>query len=124
MKKITTLEALMEEIESGNYNYYGLRNANENDIANLDRGYLDCSADFVDNNPTGELLNGTCAIGVHEYMSEGKLRAAYNVAKNVYNNTNIILLIGDERQEYGEDDGEVILGYNGCGADVIAIVEL
>ncbi len=126
MMTITTINELMEILENGNYNRYGLRGASENDMDNLDRGYLDCSYNWEDNESTGEQLNGTCALGISEYDSETDLTAAYERALNMYakcNGTNTVLLIADNTYEYGNDDGEVILGTNGFGADVIAIVK-
>lgn len=126
MRKITTLEELMETIEN-TYRHCGLRGASNADLENLERGYLDCSYDWVDNSCTGEQLNGTCAIGVNEWLSEAEVAERYNRAMEMYAatfGTNAVLLIADDTQEYGEDENEVILGSNGYGADVIAIVEL
>lgn len=124
MKKITSIYELRQEIESGNYNYYGIRNVTENDLTNFERGYLDCSADFVDGEPTGEILPGTCAIGVCEYMSDEEITEICEFVKRFYPNTGIIVLVADSREEYGNDDGEVILGHDGYGADVISTIEL
>lgn len=126
MRKITTLEELMEALENTN-EYCGLRGASESDMENLDRGYLECSYNWEDNTCTDELLDGTCAVGVNEYLSEKEVENRYNRVKAVYatcNGTNTVLLISDTHQEYGNDENEVILGHNGYGADVIAIVEL
>lgn len=125
MKKITAAE-IMEILEESKYNYYGVRGASESDMENLERGYLDCSYDWYDNTCTDEQLNGTCALGVNEYMSENRIAEICERAYKEYakcKGTNTILLIADNAQEYGNDDGEVILG-NGFGADVIAIIEL
>ena len=126
MRKITTLEELMEAIENANA-YCGLRGASESDMENLDRGYLECSYNWEDNTCTEEQLEGTCAVGVNEYLSEKEVENRYNRVKAMYatcNGTNTVLLISDTQQEYGNDENEVILGHNGYGADVIAIVEL
>lgn len=125
MKKITVAE-IMEILEENKYNYYGIRGASESDMENLERGYLDCSYDWCDNESTGEQLNGTCALDINEYMSENKIANICERAYKMYakcNGTNTILLIADNTQEYGNDDGEIILG-NGFGADVIAIIEM
>ena len=125
MTTITTIDELMEILENGNYNRYGLRGASEGDMDNLDRGYLDCSYNWEDSESTGEQLNGTCALGITEYDSEHDLMNIYKRALNMYakcNGTNTVLLIADNTYEYGNDDGEIILG-NGIGADVIAIVK-
>ncbi len=124
MRTITTIAELMTEIESGNYNYYGLRGAFENDMNNLERGYLDCSHDWVDGEYTEEELSGTCAIGVNEYINEAEIMDRYNRALNAYSEIDTVLLIADKNQEYGNDENEVILGSNGCGADIIAIVRI
>lgn len=127
MMTITSISELMSIIEEGKYNYYGIRGASESDMENLDRGYLDCSYDWDDNESTGEQLGGTCALGINEYTSEEKAEKICKRALNMYakcNRTNTVLLIADNGQEYGNDDGEVILGSNGFGADVIAIIEI
>ena len=47
------------------------------------------------------------------------------MCKTVYNfGADTVLLLGSSQMDYGEDDNEVILGDNGYGADVIAIVEI
>ena len=125
MKTITKVNEIMEIIEEGKYSYYGLRGASEADMNNLERGYLDCSYVWADNECTEEQLNGTCALGIDEYTSESVLLERFNRAANVYAaSTKTVLLIGDDTQEYGSDDDEVILGNNGWGANVIAIVKL
>lgn len=127
MKKITTIEELMEILESGEYNYYGLRGASQDNIDQMDRGYLDCSYNWEDGECTGEQLNGTCGIGIGDYLSEKEIRRRIERIRNCYNpvhETETILLIADSNCEYGDDEDEVILGSNGCGADVIAIVEI
>lgn len=127
MKKITTIAELMEIIESGEYNYYGLRGASAHDLDVMDRGYLDCSYNWIDGEQTDEMLNGSCAIGIGDYLSEKEIARRYNRIKDHYNaahGTETILLIADNSQEYGDDEDEVVLGSNGCGADVIAIVEI
>lgn len=130
MKKITSIDELMNELENGEYNYYGLRGASEHDLEVADRGYLDCSYDAFqtenrDDLENNEMLNGTCAIDVSEYCSEKEIMRKYNLAKNYAkaDRTNTVYLLGDSNSEYGTDDEEVILGSNGYGADVIAIVE-
>lgn len=127
MTVIKNINELMTTIENGKYNYYGLRGASENDINNISRGYLDCSYDWVDNEITDEQLNGTCAIGVNEYLSEDELENRYNRAKDNYaacNGTTTVLLIADDHQEYGNDEDEVILGSDGYGAYVVAVIDL
>ena len=119
MKKITSIEELKEEIESDNYNYYGLRKATEHDEEIMERGYLDCSFDWIDGEQTDEELNGTCAVSVNEYCN---LEERLEQVKKDYCGTTI-LLIADKYCEYGNDENEVILG-NGCGADIVAIVEI
>ncbi|MBQ8296855.1 MAG: hypothetical protein IJX77_03630 [Ruminococcus sp.] len=125
MTTITTLEELREAIESGNYNYYGLRGAHESDLEKLERGYLDCSYWWERDEPTDESLSGTCALGVNEYISDEEIFRRYTDARDFYGReTQTVLLIADKNQEYGADENEVILGSNGYGADVIAIVKL
>lgn len=123
MKELN-IKQIMDELESGNYNYYGLRNATEHDLEliNSGRTYLDCSHNWVDNEDTEEKLEGSCAVYVNEYMSAKEITARYNqVLNNYFGNT--ILLIADNASEWGNDENEIVLG-NGWGADVIGIVRL
>lgn len=126
MKKITTIEELMEILESGEYNYYGLRGATNHDVANIERGYLDCSYNWIDGEKTDEQLDGTCALSVGDFLNEKEIMRRYNrlAMYTAQHGTSTILLIADNNQEYGEDEDEVVLGSNGCGADVVAIVEI
>jgi hypothetical protein len=123
MKELN-IKQIMDELESGNYNYYGLRNATEHDLEliNSGRTYLDCSHNWVDNEDTEEKLEGSCAVYVSEYMSAKEITARYNqVLNNYFGNT--ILLIADNTSEWGNDENEIVLG-NGWGADIIGIVRL
>jgi hypothetical protein len=123
MKELN-IKQIMGELESGNYNYYGLRNATEHDLEliNSGRTYLDCSHNWVDNEDTEEKLEGSCAVYVSEYMSAKEITARYNqVLNNYFGNT--ILLIADNTSEWGNDENEIVLG-NGWGADIIGIVRL
>lgn len=126
MKKITTIEELIEILESGEYNYYGLRCATNHDVENIERGYLDCSYNWIDGEKTDEQLNGTCALSVGDFLNEKEIMRRYNrlAMYTSQHGTSTILLIADNNQEYGEDENEVILGSNGYGADVVAIVEI
>jgi hypothetical protein len=124
MREITSMSELMAELESCNYNYYGLRGAYESDLEKLDRGYLDCSYVWEDGEQTDEQLNGTCALGVNDCMSESAIMERYERALAMYSESGTVLLIADKNQEYGNDEDEVILGSNGYGADVVAIVRL
>ena len=127
MKTITTLEELREEIESGKYNYYGLRGATEHDLTCLDRGYLDCSLDNFDDNyseydESVETLNGTSAIFV---SADTDLEERYTIVKNIYlYETKTALLIADNNSEWGDDEDEIVLGGDGYGANVVAIVAI
>lgn len=130
MTTITTLDELMAALEGTGY--WGLRGASEHDVEVSDRGYLDCSLDLFDRrdcdyDDDAETLNGTSAISVNEYMSESEVMERYEQAKNYseyHHGTNVVYLLNDKNSEYGEDENEVILGSNGCGADVIAIVDI
>ena len=125
MKEITTLEQITEILESGSYNYYGLRKATEHDmdLINSGRNYLDCSYNWIDNTMTDTQLDGTCAVEINEYMSDNEISKRYSQTLNTYDG-DIILLIADKCGEYGEDENEIILGSNGYGADVVAIVNI
>ena len=129
MKKITTIEKLMEALEGTGY--FGLRGASEHDLEIEDRGYLDCSLDLWDKrdcnyDEEAELLSGTSAINVNEYLDEEevmtKYKKALGYATNYHGNTKVYLL-NDKHAEYGDDEEEVVLGHDGYGADIVAVVE-
>lgn len=133
MKKITTIEELMEIINENKYNYYGLRGASEHDLEIMDRGYLDCSQDNWDErdcdwHDDAEMLQGTSCIGIDNvWLDQDQVKQAYETASGYAHNhhgTDIVLLIADKCSEAGADEGEIVLGNNGCGADVVAIVEI
>lgn len=146
MKEITTLEQLLntiaDEIENkkGSY-YFALRGATKHDLELIAAGrdYLDCSCDDWDDRDgceyTESKLDGTSSIKISndymwddEYYDADKMAAAYKAAMfyaKEYNGTNTVLLIGDKYcPRSGEDDNEIILGSNGYGADVVAIVNI
>lgn len=123
MKKIESVQEVIEIIESGKYNYYGFRKATDHDRDVMDRGYLDCSYDWIDGDQTEDQLSGSCAVGINDYMNEEQIIERFNQCRNHYSGS-VMLLIADNRCEYGNDDNEVILGSNGCGADVLGIVEI
>jgi len=125
MKRFTTIEEIMNELENGKYNYYAFRNITEHDTEVIESGreYLDCSHNWIDNEDTGEELNGTCGIGVIEWFENEEIMSRYEQCRNNYIG-NVIVLIADNSSEYGEDENEVILGSNGYGANVIGYVEL
>lgn len=128
MKKITTIEELMEILESCEYNYYGLRGATPENIEQMDRGYLDCSFDFDHENgvPSDEYIDGTCALEINDRLPEKTIMMMYRNAINMYcaaHGTDTVLLIAGDRSDWGEDDDEIIIRKGCRGADVIAIVE-
>lgn len=131
MKTITTFEELLETLENAEYNYYGLRGASEHDLEILDRGFLDRSQDNWNERDCewhdgAEMLNGTSAIYVDEYMSATKLTRKYGMAAKYaanHHSTNTVLLIADNAMEWGDDEEEAVIG-DGCGADVVAIVKI
>lgn len=130
MKEFTTIEQIMEELESVNYGYYGFRSANEHDLEIIESGrnYLDVSHVWVDGDDTGEELSGSCAIYIDECMDNAQIKDRYKQCYSYYqmlpNSKRVILLIADKNSEWGTDENEIILGSNGCGADIIGIVRL
>ena len=116
MKTIKVSE-IIKELEKGEYSYYGLRVATEHDVEIMDRGYLDPSYDWIDGEITENELSGTCAIGITE---DCDLLARIELTKKYVGAQ--LLLIADNNCEYGNDEDEIILGRDGFGADVIAIV--
>ena len=93
-------------------------------LSQVNRANTGLSTNFDNDEPMGK-LNGTSAIVATEYNSDEVLIEKYNRAKNMYAvYTDTVLLIADKNSEYGVDDDEIILGSNGYGADVIAILNL
>lgn len=134
MRKITTIEELIEELETVSYNYYGLRGATAHDLEIIASGrdYLDCSQDNwaerdCDWHDEAEMLNGTSALAVDEYMADSELMQRYNDAlgyAQCHHTTQVVLLVADKCAEEGTDPNEIVIGSNGCGANVIAVVEI
>ena len=129
IKTITTIDELIEILESGEYRYYGLRGATPENIEQMGRGYLDCSFDFDHENgvPSEDYLNGTCALEINEGLPPSTIKLMYKNALNMYcaaHGTDTVLLVAGHDSEWGEDDDEIIIRNGQRGADVIAIVEL
>lgn len=129
MKTITTINELMEILESGEYNRYALRGATPENIEQMERGYLDCSFDFDYENgvPSDEYLDGTCGLEIREELPESTIELMYKNAKKLYcaaHGTDVVLLIAGNAYDWGADDDEVIIRNGGRGADVIAIVNI
>ena len=131
MKKITSVEELIEILENNSGNF-GLRGASEHDIEIADRGYLDCSLDTWGErdcpyDEDAEKLSGTSAIYVSNDLDTEEIvdryQMAYGYAKN-HHMTDTVYLISDSSYDWGIDENEIVLGHNGYGADVIAVIEL
>ena len=130
MKKITNIAELMEALEGTGY--FGLRGASEHDLEIEDRGYLDCSLDLWDKrdcryDEEAELLSGTSAINVNEYLDEAEVMTKYKTALSYatkHHGNSKVYLLNDKHAEYGDDEEEVVLGHDGYGADIVAVVEL
>lgn len=131
MKKITSVEELIEILENSSENF-GLRGASEHDIEIANRGYLDCSLDTWDErdcpyDEDADKLSGTSAIYVSSDLDAEELakryQTAYNYAK-YHHCTEVVYLVSDSSYDWGDDDNEIVLGHNGYGADVVAVVEL
>lgn len=128
LQHISTIDELMTILESGEYRYYGLRGATPENMQQIHRGYLDKSFDFDHELgvPSDEYLDGTCALGISEWLPENTIRQRFNNAKRLYcaaHGTDTVLLIAGDSSEYGEDVDEIIIRNGVRGADVIAIVD-
>lgn len=125
IRHITTMDELIDILESGEYNYYGLRGASKHDLNDAQtKGYLEKSHDWIDGTRTDDVLDGTCAVSVGDFISESEIRNRFNRVKRLYSySTTTVLLIAGDDEDYGEDEDEVIISDNGSGADVVAIVD-
>lgn len=123
MIKVKTIEEIRELMEKENY--CGFRNLTDADIERIESGetYLECSHDWDDGEMLEELLPGTSAVYVSDDMEDEEIIDRYNQSLNCYYGE-VIALIGDRISEWGNDENEIIIGANGYGANVLAIVEL
>jgi hypothetical protein len=84
-----------------NYDYVGIRI--EEEVNSVIGTILDHqSSVWEDGNELDEKLNGVCAIDID------RVKELSNVAYNGYLG-NIVLILGSEHAEYGEDAGEIIM---------------
>lgn len=120
-KIIKTIEEIRELL--GKENYCGFRNLTDADIERIESGetYLECSHVWEDGEMLDELLPGTSAIYVSDDMEDAEIINRYYHTLNIYSGT-VIALIGDRYSEWGNDENEIIIGANGYGANVLAIV--
>ena len=125
LETFTSIEQVISAMKNNRYNYYGFRNATDHDLEVIKSGrdYLDASHDWVDGEDTEENLDGSCAIYIDKDMDEQEIKDRYDQCLYGYWGDDIIL-IADNRSEWGSDDSEIILGSNGRGADVIGFVNL
>lgn len=122
MRTMTINEAI--EYIRNSMKYTGFRGMYAEEEELFERGYLNCSYVWDDGECTDEELSGTCAVGISDALSDEEIIARAKDTLRYYGDANKVLLIEDEHQEYGADENEVILGHNGYGADIVAIVEL
>lgn len=87
------------------YYYYGLRRCR---VLPEDGEVLDVSGRWSDNEPTGEYLDGTCAIGLAE-REGGPLNARRALGLLGAYRGEFILLIGGWQSSPGEDPGEAVI---------------
>lgn len=111
---------IAEEIEKSEYSYFGLRSMTPNYYGGNDVvatvGMVMPESYIWDNNEsTGELLNGTCAIDITGCEDEEISKVIDSLGRN-YDGKQIVLL-GSHRREHGDDDGEIIM----CDAVVISV---
>lgn len=126
VKRISNIDDLVKELESLNYEHYGLRGATNKDMSLLSRGYLDFSKDldFEYDRPSDTEVDGTSALVVGDTMTENQIVRLYNRAKTMYSKTGVVLLIGGDDSDYGDDEDEIVISQGSHGADVVAIVDI
>lgn len=123
---IHSFDELIEILESGEYNYYGLRGLTRHNISQINRGYLDQSFDWDTENDvrSDDYLDGTSAIVVSDTMTEKQIKNAISLVKKLYNFNGVIALIAGDSGDYGDDEDEVIISCDGRGADIIALIDI
>ena len=123
---IRSIDELIEELESGEYNYYGLRGLTRHNISQISRGYLDSSFDwdFENDVKSDEYLDGTSAVVVSDTMTEKQIANSVALVKRQYNFNGVIALIAGDSGEYGDDEDEIIISCDGRGADIVALIDI
>lgn len=91
-----------DAIDRGGYGYYGIR-IDDDAIYNVG-DLVATSRVWLDNEPTADCLDGTCCVGI-AYVED--IDKAIKTA-NTYCGDHVYL-IGGDRLEYGEDEGEYII---------------
>ena len=106
---MTTISEIIELIEAGEYEHYGLR-AHRGDAAAVGE-WLGNSRVWVDGDPTDDELGGICAIKVIAGTAESVLAT---IRKMYAWGGAQIVLVGGYYASYGEDRDEIIIRYNIC----------
>ena len=95
------------------YNYFGLRAMTRDPMTGKYPKQLgvgdetDNSYAWEDGEPTEDELNGTCALGIDRDAEADEIEAAIKNLR-MYDAKQVVL-IGSRYQDYGSDEGEVIM---------------
>ena len=98
-------EKILSAIDNSEYTYYGIRVDDGVDYSIGDA--VADSREWSDDEPTGEMIDGTSCIGLKFNATSSDVERAIKAASIYYGDR--CYLIGGESMEYGEDAGEYVI---------------
>ena len=108
-----TKKEIMAIVEKREYDFYGIRALTKENKEQLEKGEeLANSVAYCDDYSYEEspVLNGVSTIGIDEYDLEESIETAFRLIKN-YTNHGIVLIGGNDRDNYSYDEGELVISY-------------
>jgi hypothetical protein len=105
--QVKSVRAALDEPKSRQFESYGLRADDAAYDADAST-WLPPSRQWVDGEPTDELLSGTSSVGLPDSASDEEIRAAI-LSLKPYLGDNLYLLGSKSAKEAGEDEGEALL---------------
>ena len=108
-----TKKEIMAIIEKREYEFYGLRALTKENKEQLEKGEeLANSVAYCDDYSYEESpeLTGVSTIGIDYWELEESVEKALKLVKN-YTNHGIVLIGGNDRDNYSYDEGELVISY-------------
>lgn len=99
-KKITEIAKIVME-EGYDFEYIGLRVQESDYGLSVGQEIEHCSFHWIDGDMTDDEIDGICAVNA---LAASKRTLGFGAYMG-----NVVLVLGSNRSEYGEDDGEIIL---------------
>ncbi len=107
-----TKKEIIDIIEKREYEFYGLRALTKENVEQIEKGedlansVVYCDDYSYDESP---VLNGVSTIEIEYYWDlEENLEEALKLVKN-YENNGIVLIGGNDRDDYSYDDKEIVI---------------